>query len=161
MSRRPRSRIGASGRAPEMTLDDAVPAPAPLTRPGRTVSVTGGTGGIGLATATTSLAETGARLVLIGRDPARGEQARRAVGGDSTFLAADLDSLDEIRRVTRALLDVHGRPNVLIANAVANGAGHALSHAFRECDLDGLGPGWTSSSANSQVTGKMRTHHKW
>jgi NAD(P)-dependent dehydrogenase (short-subunit alcohol dehydrogenase family) len=80
------------------------------------VVITGGSGGIGLATAT-ALASIGAQLVLVGRDPDRGEYARRTVGGDSTFVAADLGSLDGVRRLIGDLLDKHGRPDVLLANA--------------------------------------------
>jgi NAD(P)-dependent dehydrogenase (short-subunit alcohol dehydrogenase family) len=89
---------------------------APVARPGSTVVITGGTGGIGLATAT-ALVATGARLVLVGRDAGRGEQARRTVGGDTSFRAADLSSLDGVRRLTADLLAEHGRPDVLLANA--------------------------------------------
>jgi NAD(P)-dependent dehydrogenase (short-subunit alcohol dehydrogenase family) len=99
-----------------MTLDDAAPTPVPVARAGSTVVITGGTGGIGLATAT-ALAATGARLVLVGRDRARGEQAVRAVGGDSSFLSADLGSLTNVRRATGDLQDAHGRPDVLLVNA--------------------------------------------
>ena len=99
-----------------MTLDDVAPSSAPVARPGSTVVITGGTGGIGLATAT-ALAATGARLVLVGRDRARGERAQQAVGGKSAFVAADLGSLDGVRRLTGELLDAYGRPDVLLANA--------------------------------------------
>jgi NAD(P)-dependent dehydrogenase (short-subunit alcohol dehydrogenase family) len=99
-----------------VTLDDAAAVPALLARPGSTVVITGGTGGIGPATAT-ALAATGAHLVPVGGDPGRGELARQTVGGDSRFVAADLDSLDGVRRLTGQLLDAHGRPDVLLANA--------------------------------------------
>jgi NAD(P)-dependent dehydrogenase (short-subunit alcohol dehydrogenase family) len=96
--------------------DQTTSTAAPVAGPGRTVVITGGTGGIGLATAT-ALASTGARLVLVGRNPERGELAQRAVGGDSSFTAADLGSLDGVRRLTAELLAAHGRPDVLVANA--------------------------------------------
>jgi NAD(P)-dependent dehydrogenase (short-subunit alcohol dehydrogenase family) len=56
-------------------------------------------------------------LILVGRDPDRGARAQRAVGGDSLFVAADLGSLEGVRRLVAELLDQHGRPEVLIANA--------------------------------------------
>jgi NAD(P)-dependent dehydrogenase (short-subunit alcohol dehydrogenase family) len=45
---------------------------------GRTVLVTGGTGGIGYQTAR-SLARRGARLIVTGRDPVAGERAAAAI----------------------------------------------------------------------------------
>jgi NAD(P)-dependent dehydrogenase (short-subunit alcohol dehydrogenase family) len=106
----------------------------PAARQGSTVVITGGTGGIGLATAT-ALTATGARLVLVGRDPVRGEQARLAVGGDSSFVAADLASLDAVRRLTHHLLDTYGRPDVLIANAGGLYAGRRTSAEGHEASL--------------------------
>jgi NAD(P)-dependent dehydrogenase (short-subunit alcohol dehydrogenase family) len=70
---------------------------------GRTVLITGGTGGIGQATGL-ALARLGAQVVVIGRDASRGEAAVRElqqVAGDQTpvFLRADLSSQAEVRRV--------------------------------------------------------------
>ncbi len=74
---------------------------------GKTVMITGATGGIGLASAT-ALARAGATLVLIGRSEARGgealEKIHRASGNDRLdFLCADFSSLAEVRRVADSL----------------------------------------------------------
>jgi NAD(P)-dependent dehydrogenase (short-subunit alcohol dehydrogenase family) len=60
---------------------------------GRTVLITGGTGGIGYATAR-ALARSGVHVLITGRDAGRGEHAARAIGGERgagpvTFLQAD------------------------------------------------------------------------
>src|SRR4030088_3285810 len=87
---------------------------------GRTVLVTGGTGGIGKATAI-GLATMGARVGITGRDLARAEQAaadiRTASGNPAvdTF-AADLTSQAEVRRLAVAVLAAYPRLDVLVNN---------------------------------------------
>ena len=76
---------------------------------GRTVLVTGGTGGIGKATAI-GLATMGARVGITGRDLARAEQAAadiRAASGNPAVdvFAADMSSQAEVRRLAAAVLD--------------------------------------------------------
>jgi NAD(P)-dependent dehydrogenase (short-subunit alcohol dehydrogenase family) len=88
---------------------------------GRTVLITGATGGIGLAAAE-ALAGEGAELVLLGRSAERGAAAlarlRAAVPAvRAEFLQADLASLAEVRRAATAFLAA-GRPlHVLVNNA--------------------------------------------
>ena len=69
---------------------------------GRTVLVTGGTGGIGRATAL-GLAAMGAHLAITGRDRGRAEAAARdiraAAGGQVDVFVADLSSQSEVRRL--------------------------------------------------------------
>ncbi len=70
---------------------------------GKTVVVTGGTGGIGKATAI-GLAALGARVAITGRDLARVEEAavdiRRASGSPRVdAFGADLSSQAEVRRL--------------------------------------------------------------
>lgn len=90
---------------------------------GKTVVITGATSGIGLATAE-QLAELGARLVLVGRDPAKGEAAlarlrRRAPSVEAQIHYADLSLLAEQRRLASVLNDALPRIDVLINNAGA------------------------------------------
>jgi len=73
---------------------------------GKTALITGGTGGIGRPTAL-ALARLGATTVLVGRDPVRGEAARRFVAeasGSSRvhLLQADLSSLESIHLLINA-----------------------------------------------------------
>ncbi|MGN7200393.1 SDR family NAD(P)-dependent oxidoreductase [Arthrobacter sp. SAFR-044] len=86
---------------------------------GRTVVVTGATGGIGKATAH-GLALMGAHVVIIGRDTKRAqetaEELRLAGGGKVDAFVADLSSQTQVRRLADELLTLP-RINVLINNA--------------------------------------------
>jgi retinol dehydrogenase 14 len=87
---------------------------------GKTVLVTGGTGGIGKATAI-GLAALGARVGIVGRDQGRTEAAaleiRRATGNASVdAFGADLSSQAEIRRLAGEVLDRYPRLDVLVNN---------------------------------------------
>jgi retinol dehydrogenase-14 len=84
------------------------------------VLITGGTGGIGKATAI-GLATMGARVGITGRDPARAEQAVadiRAASGNPAVdaLAADLTSQAEVRRLANAVRAAYPRLDVLVNN---------------------------------------------
>jgi retinol dehydrogenase 14 len=85
----------------------------------KTVLVTGGSGGIGLATAL-GLATMGARLGIIGRDRVRTEaaagQIRAAGSGQVDVFVADLSSQSELRRLADEVLDRYSRIDVLINN---------------------------------------------
>src|SRR5437667_5212258 len=91
-----------------------------LTMAGKVVLITGGTGGIGKATAI-GLATLGARVGITGRDLARAEEAAadiRATSGNTAVdaFAADLTSQAEVRRLAAAVLDAYPRLDVLINN---------------------------------------------
>ncbi len=84
-----------------------------------TVLVTGATGGIGRATAV-GLAQMGAHLAIVGRDPERTQQAARdvqAAGGTpvETFVA-DLSSQAQVRNLADQVLARIPRLDVLINN---------------------------------------------
>jgi NAD(P)-dependent dehydrogenase (short-subunit alcohol dehydrogenase family) len=92
------------------------------TRPmaGKTVLITGGTSGIGRATAI-GLAELGARVAITGRDLGRVEAAaveiRLATANpDVDAFAADLSSQAEVRRLAAQVLDAYPRLDVLVNN---------------------------------------------
>ncbi len=102
---------------------------------GKVVLITGGTGGIGKATAI-GLATMGARVGITGRDLARAEQAAtdiRAASGNPAVdaFAADMSSQVEVRRLAVAVLDAYPRLDVLI-----NNVGGFWAH--RHATVDGL-----------------------
>ena len=87
---------------------------------GRTVLVTGASGGIGKATAV-GLARLGARVGITGRDTARAEAAAadiRAASNNAAVdaFAADLSSQAEVRRVASEVLGRYPRLDVLVNN---------------------------------------------
>ena len=87
---------------------------------GRTVLVTGGSGGIGKATAL-GLAAMGAHLAITGRDRARAEEAAREIraagGGQVHVFVADLTSQAEVRRLAGEVTESLSRIDVLVNNA--------------------------------------------
>jgi retinol dehydrogenase-14 len=144
---------------------------------GRTVLITGGTGGIGKATAV-GLARMGADVAIIGRDPARAEAAAaeiRCTGrGRVDVFVADLSSQSEVRRVAHEVLVRLPRIDVLVNNAggywnsrhvTADGLEHtfALNHLapflLTDLLLDRLGQGGSGRvvtvSSNAQALGRI------
>lgn len=87
---------------------------------GKTVLITGGTGGIGKATAT-GLARLGARVGIVGRDAARAaataNDIRSASGNPAVdVFIADMSSQAEVRRVAAEVLAAYPRLDVLVNN---------------------------------------------
>ncbi|MDH5245356.1 MAG: SDR family NAD(P)-dependent oxidoreductase [Betaproteobacteria bacterium] len=88
---------------------------------GRTVVVTGATSGLGQAAAL-QLAELGARVILVGRNPEKAEATRREIvattGNDDVAVAlADLSLLADVRKLAQRLLEDEPRIHVLVNNA--------------------------------------------
>jgi NAD(P)-dependent dehydrogenase (short-subunit alcohol dehydrogenase family) len=88
---------------------------------GRTVLVTGGTGGIGKETAR-GLARLGMRVVVVGRDGDRAraavEELRRATGNDEVdALTADVTRQRDVRQLADRAAGRYGAIDVLINNA--------------------------------------------
>ncbi|HEX9068494.1 MAG TPA: SDR family oxidoreductase [Ktedonobacterales bacterium] len=102
---------------------------------GKTVLVTGATGGIGLVTAR-ELASMGATVVVVGRTQAKGEAAAReiqAATGSASIaaLAADLTSQAQVRRLAEDVRARYPRLDVLINNAGA-------AFTSRQLTVDGI-----------------------
>jgi NAD(P)-dependent dehydrogenase (short-subunit alcohol dehydrogenase family) len=92
---------------------------------GKTVLITGSTDGVGRLVAR-RLGEAGARVLVHGRDAARGAQVVSDIehaGGEATFFRADLASLAEVRRLAAAVQDETDRLDILVNNAGIGTAG--------------------------------------
>src|SRR5215217_3167042 len=86
---------------------------------GKTMLITGATSGIGQATAI-ALARRGARVLVVGRDQARGAtvvQELTRVGGTGEFLPANLLSLKDVARLADEVKTRTSSLDVLINNA--------------------------------------------
>jgi len=109
----------------------------------RTCLVTGATSGIGLETAV-GLAREGARVLIVGRDPMRGEAARAEIARRSghhrvELLRADLASLKEVRRLADEVRARCPALHVLVNNAPARIVNVASdAHRFGRIDWDDL-----------------------
>jgi len=102
---------------------------------GKVALVTGASSGLGLAAAR-GLAELGARVVLLGRDPGRTDEARSLVeeetgNPDLHVVVADLARLADVRRVADDIAETCSRLDVVVHNA------GTLTHRY-ERTVDGL-----------------------
>jgi NAD(P)-dependent dehydrogenase (short-subunit alcohol dehydrogenase family) len=102
---------------------------------GKVALITGGTSGIGRATATMFAGE-GARVAITGRDEARGAEVVEEIGavggpGSGIFVRADVRLADDCSRSVANAFDVYGRIDVLF-----NNAGVYVANDVLDCDED-------------------------
>ncbi len=83
---------------------------------GKTALITGGSSGIGLATAKLFI-ENGARVAITGTDIEKLETARTSLGGDVLAIQADVSQADDLTRMQAILKAEFGELNILFANA--------------------------------------------
>src|SRR5437763_4886410 len=85
-----------------------------------TALITGGTSGIGRATAN-KLAQFGIHVIVVGRDSKRGEKTVmeiRAAGGKADFISSDLRDASSAREVAGRAVEIgNGNMDILINNA--------------------------------------------
>jgi len=82
----------------------------------KTVLITGGTSGIGLATARLFVGE-GARVIVTGRTPATIEAAQAALGENAIALYSEATSLSDMDSLAEKVKETFGKLDVLFVNA--------------------------------------------
>jgi NAD(P)-dependent dehydrogenase (short-subunit alcohol dehydrogenase family) len=101
---------------------------------GKSILVTGGGSGIGLATAQ-QLAEAGARVIITGRDSGKLAAAARKIGEDRVrAVPTDVTRIADIDRLIADVRDTEGRLDGVFVNAGVAHAGPAA--AVSEADFD-------------------------
>jgi NAD(P)-dependent dehydrogenase (short-subunit alcohol dehydrogenase family) len=103
---------------------------------GKTALITGSTDGVGRMVAK-RLGADGWRILVHGRDRARGQEVVAAIGkagGDAELLIADLSSLAEVRRLAGDVQCATSRLDLLINNA---GTGSGGPQGVRQESADG------------------------
>ncbi len=98
---------------------------------GKTALVTGGSSGIGRATAL-KLAQAGARVLIVARDPeklARVQSEAQALGQDIGIYACDLTDHQACELFLARLLAEHGHVDILINNA-GRSIRRAIEHSY-------------------------------
>lgn len=99
----------------------------------RVAVITGGSAGIGRATAR-ELTRRGAHVILIGR----GQEALAAVvselGARATAIVGDVTSSQDLARAFDSIRESHGRIDILVANA--GGGGHSSLGSMTDDSLD-------------------------
>ncbi|GLY48081.1 SDR family NAD(P)-dependent oxidoreductase [Lentzea sp. NBRC 102530] len=87
-----------------------------MTLSGKVAVVTGGTRGIGRATAA-ALAEAGATVVLTGRDETSAKQIAAELGPQVSGLGLDVTDTTAVKDAFKAIAKEHGRIDALVASA--------------------------------------------
>ena len=83
---------------------------------GKVAVITGGSSGIGLATAR-RFVEEGAHVVIIGRREKELAEAAAFIGKNVTTVAGDVSKLEDLDRLYSVVKEKHGRIDILFANA--------------------------------------------
>ncbi|KIH84169.1 SDR family oxidoreductase [Pseudomonas batumici] len=92
--------------------------------------ITGGTSGIGLATAKLFIAE-GARVAVTGRDVAAFERVKAELGENALVLKGDVRSIEDMKAIAAEVKEKFGGLDVVFANA-----GRAFPSAVNDIDED-------------------------
>ena len=82
----------------------------------KTALITGGSSGIGLATAKLMAAE-GAEVIIVGRDNQKLTNAIKEIGYKVITISADASTVNGIENIIKQVQDTHGSIDILFANA--------------------------------------------
>ena len=85
---------------------------------GKVAVITGGSSGIGLATAK-RFVEEGAQVVIIGRREKALQEAAALIGKNVTTVVGDVSRLEDLDRLYITVKEKHGHIDILFANAGA------------------------------------------
>src|SRR5580658_7755718 len=100
---------------------------------GKIALVTGGSSGIGLATAKQFVKE-GATVYVTGRRPAELDEAMRVIGSSAVGVQGDISNLEDLDRLYAQINREKGRLDVVFANA--GGGGFARLGEITEEQVD-------------------------
>jgi NAD(P)-dependent dehydrogenase (short-subunit alcohol dehydrogenase family) len=101
---------------------------------GQTAVVTGATSGLGAASAL-ALAKAGARVIVSGRDPPRGERVVNEIeagGGSAALELAELSDADAAGALADRILERHGEVDILVNAAGVFARGDAVDLTVSE-----------------------------
>jgi NAD(P)-dependent dehydrogenase (short-subunit alcohol dehydrogenase family) len=104
---------------------------------GKVALVTGGTAGIGRATAV-SFGREGAKVAVVGRREAEGRETSRLIekaGGEGFFVRADVSREADARAMVEAVISRYGRLDAVFNNAGVEGSAAPL-HEQTEASFD-------------------------
>jgi NAD(P)-dependent dehydrogenase (short-subunit alcohol dehydrogenase family) len=106
----------------------------PKTFENKVVLITGGTSGIGRATAV-AFAREGAKVVVTGRRKAEGAETIELVekaGVKGLFLAGDVSDEEQVKKLVATVVDHFGRLDIAVNNAGVEGTPKPLTEATAE-----------------------------
>ncbi len=99
--------------------------------------ITGGSSGLGLATAKQFVAE-GAHVFITGRDQGELDAAAKKIGAGITAVRGDIAKLDDLDQLYATIKEQKGRLDILFANA-GSGEFVALEQVTEEFSTSSLG----------------------
>ncbi len=89
---------------------------------GQVAVITGGSAGIGLASAK-ALADEGAEVLLLGRREAPLQEAVASIGKAASYVCGDVTRMEDLDRLFATARERHGGVDILVANAGGVGGG--------------------------------------
>jgi len=82
----------------------------------KVVVITGGSSGIGKATAE-SFYDKGGKVIIFGREPLKLQSVAEEFSGNITTVQGDVSKLSDLDRLYKTVIDSHGKIDVLVVNA--------------------------------------------